>query len=101
MRYLRAHDSGFRHAGLPYEAVIADMVRLLGARSYLEIGSAHGGSLAGVQCDAPSIDPAYRIDRDVIGAKKRAFFFQMTSDQFFCRSFGRHIFPGRSRYRFP
>jgi hypothetical protein len=71
------------HGGVGYVEFLSEMARRLDARSYLEIGTSHGVSLAGITCDSVSIDPAYRIDRNAIGAKKRAFFFQMTSDAFF------------------
>lgn len=65
--------------------MIAAVAQAAGARSYLEIGTAHGASLAAISCDCVCVDPQFRIDRDVIGAKRNAFFFQMTSDEFFAR----------------
>jgi hypothetical protein len=83
VRYLQTPDPAFRHEGVQYTDFIKQMASALGARSYLEIGTSEGGSLAGIGCDSVSVDPGYRINRDVIGRKKRAFFFQMTSDEFF------------------
>jgi len=50
---------------------------------YLEIGSRTRKSVAPVRGNAIAIDPYFRIDRDVIGTKRMAYFFQMTSDAFF------------------
>lgn len=54
---------------------------------YLEIGSRTGRSLAPARGNAIAVDPFFRINTDVVGPKRSAFFFQMTSDEFFASSF--------------
>ena len=51
--------------------------------SYLEIGTHQGDSLLAVGCDVICIDPTFSVDRNVLQRRKRSFFFQMTSTDFF------------------
>lgn len=52
-------------------------------RTYLEIGTRAGDSLALSNCASVAIDPAFMISGDVIGGKPICLFFQKTSDEFF------------------
>lgn len=54
---------------------------------YLEIGSRTGRSLAPARSNTIAVDPFFRINTDVLGPKRSAFFFQMTSDEFFASCF--------------
>jgi hypothetical protein len=71
------------HTGLDYLSALADLHRRLAPKTYIEIGTLSGGTLALAHCPSVAIDPKFLIDRDVIGAKPTCFFFQMTSDDFF------------------
>ena len=71
------------HGGIPYGQFLGLFRRQLPVKSYFEIGSRAGGSLAGVQCDTVAVDPAFRIEINVIGSKSALMLFQMTSDSFF------------------
>ncbi len=50
---------------------------------YLEIGTNTGKSLARAPGDSIAIDPEFKVDSNVIGAKRALHMFQMTSDDFF------------------
>jgi hypothetical protein len=63
-------------------------------RSYFEIGSDAGESLMCFACDSVAVDPAFRLELNIIKARKRAFFFQMTSDEFFRTTDLRAFLPG-------
>lgn len=52
-------------------------------RSYLEVGTATGASLAVAGCDTIAVDPRFEVEAGGSGNRKRSFFFQMTSDDFF------------------
>src|SRR3712207_1823530 len=51
-------------------------------RTYLEIGTDTGVSFALAECASLAIDPAFKIDRNVIANKPSAHFYQMPSDSF-------------------
>ena len=73
----------FKHAGVPYVEFMSFAMKTLGTRAYFEIGTRKGLSLAGVTCRSVSVDPAFLISTDVIGAKPVCMFFQIPSDRFF------------------
>ncbi len=52
-------------------------------RTYLEIGSRSGDSLALANCVSIAIDPTFIISNNVIGQKPACLFFQCGSDDFF------------------
>lgn len=52
-------------------------------RSYFEIGTRSGDSLALAKCASIAVDPEFAISSDVIGTKPFCMFFQQTSDDFF------------------
>ncbi len=79
-----AADSPFRE-GLRHTAFIAKLVEELGAQSYFEIGTARGDSVANLACTAICVDPAFKIERDIMGRKPALHLFQLTSDEFFAR----------------
>lgn len=52
-------------------------------KTYLEIGTATGKTLALARCASIAIDPRFRLARDVRGGKPACHLFEMTSDAFF------------------
>ncbi|MGL4287619.1 MAG: class I SAM-dependent methyltransferase [Phreatobacter sp.] len=73
------------HGGVPYLRVLSHIAHLCKARSYLEIGTNEGFSLAGIPCASIAIDPHFVLQRDVIGNKPMCLMYQCTSDDFFRR----------------
>ena len=54
---------------------------------YLEIGTETGRSLEHVRANVISVDPDYRLNRDVVGTKGQTHLFQQGSDDFFASGF--------------
>lgn len=73
----------FRMLGEPYLEFLAAMHSHLTPRTYLEVGTETGASLALVGCDAVAVDPQFQLEEAATGNRNRTFFFQMTSDLFF------------------
>jgi hypothetical protein len=73
----------FEHPGIHY----FDFFELLNLhaepRTYFEIGTNTGNSIEKFTCDVVCVDPKFLIERNVFGLRRRSFFFQMTSDNFF------------------
>ncbi len=86
-----------RHEGIDYIGFMAYFDALLHPNAYFEIGTNMGDSLRAFRCDAVAVDPTIQFeghaDHNVIGGRKRAFFFQMTSDDFFREHTIRHFLP--------
>jgi hypothetical protein len=74
------------HVGVDYITFMEYMARVLRPTSYFEIGTNTGNTLIPFPCDAVCVDPQFQISRDVIARRKRTFFFQMTSDEFFAEN---------------
>ena len=72
-----------RHEGLDYRAFIAHLSRILPAKTYFEIGTAGGDSIAEVVCESIAVDTSFALTRNVVGRKPACHLFQMTSDAFF------------------
>ena len=72
-----------RLKGKRYGEFMAQVLRVLGTQTYFEIGTRRGMSLAGANCRAVAVDPAFLVETNVIGKKPVTMFFQMTSDRFF------------------
>lgn len=66
-----------------YELVIGMLLTMLRPRTYFEIGTNFGTSLAYPECHSLAVDPKFSIDTNVIGKKPICHFFQMASDRFF------------------
>src|SRR6476646_4213199 len=81
------------HLGVDYVTFMEFIARVLRPTSYFEIGTNIGNSLVPISCDAICVDPHFRINRDVILGRKRTFFFQMTSDEFFAENKTSMFFP--------
>jgi len=72
-----------RHKGRHYRKVLARLHAVKRPRSYLEVGTATGATLAIARCASIAIDPKFRIACDVQGGKPACHLFEMTSDAFF------------------
>ncbi len=70
-------------AGEFYQASLARMHARLDPRTYLEIGSVKGETLALSRCRSVAIDPAFKTAVSLPGAMPALFLFQGTSDEFF------------------
>jgi hypothetical protein len=79
-----------RHRGPPiqgrhYIEFLDHLHKLLRPRTYLEIGTAAGDSLALAQCPSIAIDPQFAVHRNVVEQKPMCLLFQMTADAFFSK----------------
>jgi hypothetical protein len=77
-----ATSSGRLH-GVPYGHLLAALHTHLTPRTYMEVGTEAGGSLALAGCDAIAVDPQFQLQVSATGNRRRTFFFQMPSDAFF------------------
>jgi hypothetical protein len=73
----------FRMLGVPYLNLLNALHEHLTPRTYLEVGTETGASLALAGCDTIAVDPKFRLNGNATGDRKRTFFFQMPSDVFF------------------
>lgn len=77
-------EAGFPAMGnTHYFAMLQELHQTLKPKSYLEIGTESGASLALAKCQSFAIDPAFQVEADVIGTKSELFIQQCTSDAFF------------------
>jgi glycosyltransferase involved in cell wall biosynthesis len=91
--YCKLDQAGGLHTGVPYLEFLKLLAAHLNPSSYLEIGTESGISLRQFECDSVCIDPAFQITQNVLLGRKRSFFFQMTSDEFFSQYDARTFFP--------
>ena len=70
-------------SGPDYYHVLQRIHSVLAPKSYLEIGTRDGGSLAQANCASIAIDPQFDLRMEVIGHKPSCHFYQQTSDSFF------------------
>ncbi len=79
-RALSPHKDGIR-----YRTFLSRAVEAIGAKTYFEIGTANGGSLAEIDVFSVAVDPLFKIANgtDIIGRKPACLLFQTTSDEFF------------------
>jgi predicted O-methyltransferase YrrM len=75
-----------KHAGMNYFKLLRRLHAVKRPKTYLEIGTAAGKTLALARCASIAIDPRFRLARDVrqgkLGKPARHL-FEMTSDAFF------------------
>jgi hypothetical protein len=74
------------HAGEHYDLFLSRLHRDLAPKSYLEVGTSTGHTLALARCASLAVDPAFVIHghgEDHIGQKPICALFQMPSDDFF------------------
>jgi len=70
-------------SGVGYIEFLNALHTHLTPRSYLEVGTSTGASLAVAGCDTIAVDPRFALRGCASGKRTRTFFFQMTSDDFF------------------
>jgi glycosyltransferase involved in cell wall biosynthesis len=81
---VRRADPGFPIAnGEFYLDVLARLHKSIQPNWYLEVGTQTGASLKLSSARSISIDPAYVLRNEVVGAKPELYIFQQTSDAFF------------------
>src|ERR1700722_7317853 len=91
--YIKQDTSNLDLLGFQYLEFLGMLDASLRPSSYFEIGTSEGNSLARFTCDALCIDPQFRIEAAPPLNRRRTFFLQMTSDEFF-RTYGvRNYFP--------
>ncbi len=69
--------------GRVYTDVISTLHSKLRPKSYFEIGTQTGATLALAQCASIAVDPGFQIESNVVGEKSVCSLFQMPSDDFF------------------
>jgi hypothetical protein len=73
------------HAGFLYGEVLADLHDALNPKSYFEIGTLYGETLALAKCESLAVDPDFPIRCDVLNNKPACHFYRQTSDEFFAQ----------------
>ncbi len=79
----QAPSPTYLHKGEDYLNVLKFIHDRQKPKSYLEIGTANGGSLKLASCPSIAIDPSFRLQKGTLARHKMTFLFQMTSDEFF------------------
>ena len=69
--------------GENYLSVLQRIHLVLRPKTYLEIGSRAGDTLALAECASIAVDPEFLFDPAFLGRKPACFLYQMTSDRFF------------------
>jgi hypothetical protein len=82
------------HHGMFYLTFLALLDTHLAPRSYFEIGTNSGDSLAAFSCDAICVDVEFQLAAKVTGPRARTLLYQMTADAFFARYDLHRDFPG-------
>jgi tetratricopeptide (TPR) repeat protein len=82
----------YEHKGVSYDVVLGWLHQHLRPKSYLEVGSFSGGSLALADCPTIAVDPNFQIQSNVIGRKPSLMLFQAGSDDFFQQRDPRSLF---------
>lgn len=72
-----------RHAGTGYLKLLRRLHAVRGPRTYLEIGTAAGKTLALARCASIAIDPRFRLAGGARRDRQTCHLFEMTSDAFF------------------
>ncbi|MFJ7436733.1 class I SAM-dependent methyltransferase [Methylorubrum thiocyanatum] len=73
----------FSHGGRDYKLILKDIHDFMQPKTYLEIGTREGYTLALANCDSIAVDPFFVIEGNPVGKRKKTFYFQTTSDDFF------------------
>jgi hypothetical protein len=94
LTHFRPPDPEYHHRGVHYLEFLGTLAKLLGPRSYFEIGTERGASLARFACDAVCVDPTFRIQGELAGGRVRTLLFQMNADDFFAAFDLKSFFPG-------
>lgn len=69
--------------GNEYGEVLRALHAVLRPRSYLEVGTLNGRTLAMAQCASVAVDPAFQINTEIVGKKPLLLMRQCGSDEFF------------------
>jgi len=72
-----------RARGAGYIQFLGTLHKVLQPRTYLEIGTSTGNSLAVSQCASVAVDPQFRVASNVVNDKPLCAMYQMGSDAFF------------------
>jgi hypothetical protein len=83
-----------RVSGEHYTVTLGRLHKLACPRTYLEVGTATGTTLAIAACSSVAIDPHFDLTTNVLRNKERCFFFQQTSDEFFSHTDPRVLLGG-------
>lgn len=87
--------------GKNYSELIAELVRTRSAKTYLEIGVAHGANFSVVGCGvAIGVDPTFILQHNVAMGKKAVHLFQSASDEFFASGELQKLAPGGVDFAF-
>src|SRR6516225_9125356 len=73
------------HAGCLYVEFLSRLHTYLKPKTYFEIGTLNGHTLALSKCDSIAVDPSFRLEVDIATGKSVCLLFQMTSDDFFAK----------------
>lgn len=73
--------------GMHYHRFLRNLHETILVDWYMEIGCRDGSSFADVRSKTIAVDPFFRVERNVIGAKPALHVFQQTSDDFFRSGF--------------
>jgi len=89
------------HAGERYESILRALHDYISPRTYLEIGTQGGKTLALSTCKSIAVDPEFKITSQTpIGRKPVCALFQMTSDAFFAEYDPTALFRGPIDFAF-
>ena len=83
----------WNHTGIDYLTFFSQLDGALAPQAYFEIGTSTGSSVLCFSCDALCVDPIMQVERNVIRQRKRLFFLQMKSDEFFRQHTIRQFLP--------
>lgn len=81
--YQKSDELKAAHIGESYGDFLSRLHEFLRPRSYLEIGSRAGDSLALASCPSIAIDPDFKLDPKFMGKKAFCGLYRMGSDEFF------------------
>lgn len=80
--------AGYRRSfGQRYSDFLAILHRSMVFDWYLEVGCRAGRTFSPVRGNTIAVDPFFKADQNIIGAKRRLFVFQETSDDFYATGF--------------
>ncbi|WP_206659556.1 class I SAM-dependent methyltransferase, partial [Hansschlegelia zhihuaiae] len=79
--------------GLHYRRFMRVITSAIAPKSYLEVGTNAGQSLAQIRCASISVDPRFALTANIMAGKPECHLFQMTSDEFFEKDRVTQIFP--------
>jgi hypothetical protein len=91
--YERSIDENSDHDGVAYLDFFSALNSILEPRSYFEIGTEAGVSVARFSCPSVCVDPEFKITGDIIGSRKALHLFQMKSDEFFAAGYLERVLP--------